>query len=84
MGNDNKDKMKPELTAIEHGELLGDEISHNDLMAMAVWADVEVNGKDKQIALRDHGISEAFYDVWGIKRSVRWDGGEKIDNVLGY
>lgn len=63
MGNDNKDKMKPELTAIENGELLGDEISHNDLMAMAVWADVEVNGKDKQIALRDHGISEAFYDA---------------------
>lgn len=63
MGNDNKDKMKPELTAIEHGELLGDEISHNDLMAMAVWADVEVNGKDKQIALCDHGISEAFYDA---------------------
>ena len=62
MNGENKDKMKPELTALEHGELLGDEISHDDLMAMAVWADI-VNGKDKQIALRDHGISEDFYNA---------------------
>lgn len=57
-----KDNMKPEFTAEQHSELLGDEISHDDLMVMAVWADL-TNGKDKQEALRAHGISESFYDL---------------------
>ena len=54
--------LKPELTAEEHSELLGDEISHDDLMVMAVWADI-TNGKDKKEALRAHGITDGFYDA---------------------
>lgn len=53
--------MNPELSAEQHFELMGDEISHDDLMVMAVWADI-TNGKKKQEALRAHGITEDFYD----------------------
>lgn len=56
-----KSDMKPEFTAEQHSELLGDEISHDDLMVMAVWADI-TNGKDKKEALRAHGITEGYYD----------------------
>lgn len=63
-----KKKLSPELTAKEAAELIGSEIPYSDLMVMAVWADVN-NGKDKQTALKKHGLTEDFYD-------------ENVDRVL--
>lgn len=54
-------KCKPELSAKEHSELLVDEIPYEDLMVMAVWADI-INGRDKDAALKKHGIAEEFYN----------------------
>lgn len=53
--------LEPEMTAEMHAELLGDEIPHDELMAMAVCADVR-RGIDKHVSLKKHGITEKYYD----------------------
>lgn len=55
-------KLKPELTAKDHFDLIGDEIPYEDLMIMAVW--VKINrGVEKKVALEKHGITEEFYEA---------------------
>ncbi len=52
--------MKEEFTTAMHEELLGQEMSHKDIMVMAVFACLK-RGEDIEDACRKHGISAPFY-----------------------
>ena len=52
--------MKEEFTTTMHEEMLGDEVSHEDIMVMDVYGAIK-QGIPKDQALKEAGISERFY-----------------------
>ena len=54
--------MKEEVTTAMHEELIGIEVSHNDLQVMSVYGMIN-KGVPKQKALKEHKMSEKYYDA---------------------
>ena len=54
--------MIDEFTTEMHEELIGMEVSHNDLQVMSVYGMIN-QGVPKQKALKEHKMSEKYYDA---------------------